>query len=206
MMGFVTRLCIGALGLASTARTSQYCDPVTSVCYEETKAGDLYVRMALPAVEQAPFDVLVQIVAPTATAGWAAVAWGGKMTKNPITLAWPNGDSTIVSSRWTDNHVLPEPYAGATYRVLRGSTVNATHWTLTTLCSGCSNWPASSDETTLNPKNESAKFAYALSPTPPAQPADNTSSITKHTVHDSFTLTLAAARTDRFEEYIRNLS
>lgn len=79
-----------------------YCDTVTNVCYSETKAGALYVRLALPAVEQEPFDILVQIVAPKTVAGWAAVAWGGKMTKNPITVAWANGNTTVVSSRWAE--------------------------------------------------------------------------------------------------------
>lgn len=101
MVSFST-LSATALALTSIANAAQYCDPVTSVCYSETKAGDLYIRVALPAVEQDPFDILVQIVAPKAAAGWAAVAWGGKMTKNPITVAWANGNKTIVSSRWAE--------------------------------------------------------------------------------------------------------
>ncbi len=88
--------------LARVTRAAQYCDSATSVCYSETKAGDLYVRVALPAVEEDTFDMLLQIVAPKTTAGWAAVAWGGKMIKNPITVAWANGNKTVVSSRWAE--------------------------------------------------------------------------------------------------------
>ncbi|KAK5627026.1 hypothetical protein RRF57_002741 [Xylaria bambusicola] len=91
-----TLLLVGAVNAA------QYCDPVTSVCYSETKAGDLYVRVAIPMVDQGPFDLLLQLVAPKRTAGWAAIAWGGKMTKNPITVAWANGNKTVVSSRWAE--------------------------------------------------------------------------------------------------------
>ncbi|KAI0441143.1 iron reductase domain protein [Xylaria telfairii] len=205
MVSFPT-LCATALALASMANAAQYCDPVTSVCYSETKAGDLYIRVALPAVEQDPFDILVQIVAPKAAAGWAAVAWGGKMTKNPITVAWANGNKTIVSSRWADARTPPVPYPNATYSVLQGSTANTTHWTLTALCSQCASWTADNAKTALNPNDKAAKFAYALAPTPPSQPANNASSIVKHTIHASFTVDLAAAKTEKFEEYVKALS
>ncbi|KAI1359264.1 iron reductase domain protein [Xylaria arbuscula] len=194
-----------ALLLIGAANAAQYCDPVTSVCYSETKAGDIYVRLAIPMVEQDPFDILLQLVAPKSAAGWAAVAWGNKMTKNPITLAWANGNSTMVSSRWADTRTPPVPYPAATYKVLKGSTSNATHWTLTAVCSGCAAWTADNAKSALNPNDKAAKFAYALSPTPPPQPANNASSISKHTVHASFTLDLAAAKTDKFEEYVSAL-
>ncbi|KAJ8131523.1 hypothetical protein O1611_g2106 [Lasiodiplodia mahajangana] len=77
-MRILSVLYTGALALTGVASAAQYCDSVTSVCYSETKAGDLYVRVALPAVEKDPFDMLVQIVAPKTAAGWAAIAWGGK--------------------------------------------------------------------------------------------------------------------------------
>lgn len=101
-MIFTSVFSIGALLLMGAANAAQYCDPVTSVCYSETKAGDLYVRVAIPAVNQDPFDLLLQLVAPKSAAGWAGIAWGGKMTKNPITLAWANGNTTVVSSRWAE--------------------------------------------------------------------------------------------------------
>ncbi|KAI0414342.1 iron reductase domain protein [Xylaria grammica] len=194
-----------ALLLVGAANAAQYCDPVTSVCYSETKAGDLYVRVAIPAVDKDPFDMLLQLVAPKATAGWAAIAWGGKMVKNPITLAWANGNNTVVSSRWADTRTPPVPYPSATYTVLKGSTSNSTHWTLTALCSQCAAWTADNAKSALNPNDKAAKFAYALSPTPPSQPANNASSITKHTIHATFTLDLAAAKTEKFEEYITSL-
>ncbi|TRX87981.1 hypothetical protein FHL15_011122 [Xylaria flabelliformis] len=166
-------LCTVALALASIVGAAQYCDPVTTVCYSETKAGDLYVRVALPAVEKDPFDILMQIVAPKAAAGWAAVAWGGKMTKNPITVAWANGNQIVVSSRWADQ---------------------------------CASWTADNAKMAINPNDTAAKFAYALAPTPPSQPANNASSIVKHTIHASFTVDLAAAKTEKFEDYVKALS
>lgn len=207
-MGFLSGsyLFLLAFALAGLITAAPYCDAVTSVCYSETKAGDLYVRLALPAVEQCPFDILVQIVAPKTAAGWAAVAWGGKMTKNPITVAWANGNTTVVSSRWADTRTPPVAYPNATYTVLKGSTANATHWTLNALCSQCASWTADNTKTALNPNDTAAKFAYALAPTPPSRPANNASSIVKHTVHATFTVDLAAGKTEKFEEYVQVLS
>jgi len=101
-MGLLSVLYTAALALTGVVSAAQYCDAATSVCYSETKSGDLTVRIALPAVEKDPFDALLQLVAPKAVAGWAAIAWGGKMTKNPLTVAWANGNTTVVSSRWAE--------------------------------------------------------------------------------------------------------
>ncbi|KAI8634475.1 iron reductase domain protein [Xylariaceae sp. FL1651] len=194
-----------ALVIADIISAAQYCDTATGVCYSEAKAGDLYFRVALPAVEQDPFDILLQIVAPK-SAGWAAVAWGGKMTMNPITVGWANGNSTIVSSRWADAHTPPVAYPKATYTVLKGSTANATHWTLTTLCAQCANWVAGNNtRVALNPNDKAAKLAWASATSPPSQPANNASSIPKHTAHGVFTLDLAAGKTEKFAEYIKAL-
>ena len=103
---------------------------------------------------------------------------------------------------------MPGAYQGATYEVLKGSGSNATHWTLTTLCRGCSQWKtdngtvvAGLDPAATSPVN----VAYALSQKAPAQPANNASSIGFHSAKGPLKLDLAAARTDRFEEYVRSL-
>lgn len=82
--------------------THKYCPGGTDICFSEfaTPADGIVFRIAIPDVEAAPFDILLQIVAPVATTGWAGLAWGGAMTGNPLTVAWPNGDSAVVSSRW----------------------------------------------------------------------------------------------------------
>ncbi|KAK8038451.1 hypothetical protein PG993_006862 [Apiospora rasikravindrae] len=200
--------------LASAASSSvimatQYCDPATSVCYEQMVEANMGVayRIAIPNVAAAPFDILLQIVAPKSV-GWAGVGWGGQMTLNPLTLGWANGDATGVSSRWAPYHSMPGPYAGATYTVLKGSETNSTHWTLTTLCRGCSQWTAQGGGTTsLDPAATTpVNLAYALSRMMPAEPANNTSSIAYHTARGMLTLDMAAAKTDKFEEYVQSLS
>ena len=81
-------------------QTSQYC-AADGVCYSQytVPTSNITYRIAIPDVSNAPFDVLLQITAPVAV-GWAGLAWGGVMAKNPLTVAWPNGDSAIISSRW----------------------------------------------------------------------------------------------------------
>ncbi|KAK3290350.1 uncharacterized protein B0H64DRAFT_421180 [Chaetomium fimeti] len=83
--------------------TAKYCPGGTQICFSEFRepTSNIYYRIAIPEVSAAPFDVLLQIVAPLDKAGWAGVAWGGKMNGNPLTVGWPSGDSAVVSSRWS---------------------------------------------------------------------------------------------------------
>jgi hypothetical protein len=83
-----------------------YVDQETGFTFSEylvpfSLSQNLVFRVATPASAQqgSPFDIVLQIVAPSNT-GWAAVAWGGSMVKNPITVGWPNGQSVTISSRW----------------------------------------------------------------------------------------------------------
>lgn len=106
MAGF-KHLALFALSWTASAepvkrQTSKYCPGGTAICFSEYKvaAQNLIYRIAIPDVQAAPFDILLQIVAPK-TVGWAGIAWGGQMSNNPLTIGWPNGDSVVVSSRWT---------------------------------------------------------------------------------------------------------
>jgi hypothetical protein len=84
------------------AETVKYCPESTAVCFSEFKTPSSYIvyRIAIPDVSSAPFDVILQIIAPVSTTGWAGLAWGGSMTKNPLTIGWAGGSSAIASSRW----------------------------------------------------------------------------------------------------------
>lgn len=80
--------------------TIKYCPGSTTVCFSEflTPTSNIIYRIAIPDVASAPFDILLQIVAPISTTGWAGLAWGGSMTKNPLTIGWASGSSAIASS------------------------------------------------------------------------------------------------------------
>lgn len=59
-------------------------------------------RIALP-IDSPTADGIIQIVAPSKY-GWCGFAWGGRMTGNPFTIAWPSkaatGEMITVSNRW----------------------------------------------------------------------------------------------------------
>ncbi|KAK0655158.1 hypothetical protein B0T16DRAFT_450893 [Cercophora newfieldiana] len=188
---------LALLALAATAssesvkrETAKYCPGGTSICFSESRieANDIVFRIAIPETTAAPFDILLQIVAPISVS-WASIAWGGKMTANPLTVAWPNGNSAVVSSRWATGRVLPAAYAGATYAVLPTTQTNATHWQLDVLCTGCSQWASGS----LNP-NGAPTFAWAKGSRAPSNPALNTSNFAYHDSHGTFSHDLTAAK------------
>ncbi|KAK3933645.1 hypothetical protein QBC46DRAFT_348400 [Diplogelasinospora grovesii] len=171
--------------------THKYCPGGTSICFSEYTVAthNITFRIAIPDVPAAPFDILLQIIAPVASTGWAGLAWGGKMSSNPLTIGWPNGNSAVVSSRYTSGHSVPGAYTGATYSILPSSTTNATHWQLDVLCVGCSQWGA----TSLNPNGTNA-LAWAKSSKAVSTPASNASSFAIHEAKAVFAHDFSQAR------------
>lgn len=89
-----------AASVPALQRRQTTCDADTGMCFAEATGSGILYRVGLPNVDAAPFDVLLQVVAPRSV-GWAGIAWGGQMTYNPLTVNWANGDSdVVVSSRW----------------------------------------------------------------------------------------------------------
>ncbi|KAK0717278.1 hypothetical protein B0T26DRAFT_625869, partial [Lasiosphaeria miniovina] len=156
--------------------THKYCPGGTAICFSEftVAAYNITYRIAIPEVTAAPFDILLQIQAP-ASVGWAGLAWGGKMSSNPLTLGWANGKTAVVSSRWTGGHSLPGAYTGATYTVLPTTTANSTWWQLDVLCKGCSQWAGGS----LNPNGVNG-LAWAKASRAVTTAASNTSAFSIH--------------------------
>lgn len=68
---------------------------------EYSLSNAIQLRVAVPsdAAPNQAYDAVVQIVAPREV-GWVGMAWGGGMTFNPLTVAYSNGQSVVVSSRW----------------------------------------------------------------------------------------------------------
>ncbi|KAK4186429.1 cellobiose dehydrogenase [Podospora australis] len=190
-----------ALGLTVSAEsakrqstTAKYCPGNTAICFSEFKVPthDVIYRIAIPDVSEAPFDVLLQIVAPISKAGWAGLAWGGKMNNNPLTVGWPNGNSAVVSSRWSTGRTVPGAYAGATYTVLPTTTTNATHWQLDVLCRGCSQWTGGA----LNP-NGVNNLAWAKNTANVNSVSSNTSAFGIHDGRGVFSHDLSVAKIPR---------
>jgi len=88
------------------ARAVSVVDQETGFTFSETKAAstlssNIVYRIATPANVPAgqPYDVVLQVIAPNSL-GWVGLAWGGSMVRNPLTVAYPNGQKPTVSSRW----------------------------------------------------------------------------------------------------------
>ncbi|KAK0735244.1 hypothetical protein B0T26DRAFT_634955, partial [Lasiosphaeria miniovina] len=181
--------------------TSKYCAS-SGVCYLQivTSGSNPTFRIAIPDGAAAPFDTLLQIIAPVSL-GWAGFSWGGGMTLNPLTVAWPNGNKVTVSSRWSNGRTLPGLYSSATYKTL-SSSKNATHWAVEVACTGCSRWSGGS----LTTSGSINTFAWAMSRTAVAQPASTGSSFSIHNNVGMFSDDLSAAKTPSsvFSQYIKS--
>lgn len=158
---------------------TRYCSPESAtVCFAEaTWPGGTrpIFRIAIPDnVQSAPFETILQIVAPISLT-WVGFAWGGGMVNNPITMAWMNGNTAVVSSRWATARTVPGMYNQATVKALMSSR-NATHWTAEILCTGCSRWTGGE----VSPVNNN-QFAWGSGRAAVAQPSNPQSSFPKHT-------------------------
>ncbi|KAH6651371.1 hypothetical protein F5144DRAFT_84613 [Chaetomium tenue] len=182
--------------------TGRYCNPASQICYLEYSWGPTVpvFRIAVPdtASSNTPFDTLLQIVAP-ASLGWVGFSWGGGMTLNPLAVVWPNGQSATVSSRWSTGRTLPDLYPSATYRTVSASR-NSTHWTVETVCKGCSKWSGGGLSAT-----GTNTFAWAVSKTAVAQPANSASSFQIHNNVGMFSEGLEQGKVPAavFEEYVK---
>ena len=194
-------------------------DPETGLNWASfTTERGLTFRVAVPeeVTETADFDTAFQIIAP-AHLGWVGLAWGGSMTYNPLAVSWPNGQEVTVSSRIAlqvthlsqrsgrgdimalkltaynlrSSFSPPLAYDFATYTVLeKGTHINATHWQVTAICSGCSRWGEEDSGGTihLNATGQNA-LAFAYSDVPVHDATKNDSSFNMHSgaghwVHD----------------------
>lgn len=77
------------------------CDAETKICYSSysNAASGLTFGVALPKTVTDPYDAIIRITAPI-NHTWAGFAWAGQMVWNPLTIAWPNGNSGVASARF----------------------------------------------------------------------------------------------------------
>jgi hypothetical protein len=86
---------------AAPSGAIKYYDVMTGFNFTQYTAQNINYRIAVPsnATKATPYDVVLQIVAPLTSCGWAGFAWGGGMTYQPLTIVWANGQNPVVSSR-----------------------------------------------------------------------------------------------------------
>lgn len=174
-------------------RSVSYVDPDTGFTFSESRAAatlsaNIIYRIAQPANIPAgqPYDIVIQGVAPNSL-GWVGLAFGGSMIRNPLTVAYPNGQKPTVSVRWATGHSTPAAYPSATITPLSaGNKSNGTHWQFTVKCTGCTTYTGSSGTIRIDP-NSSRRMGYACAPGKVANPASTTSTIPTHDVYNYFT-------------------
>ncbi|KAK4643125.1 hypothetical protein QC761_409760 [Podospora bellae-mahoneyi] len=179
-----------------------YEDPDTGLKFSSyTSARGISWRVAIP--EDIPegdkiFDTVLQVEAPI-DVGWAGFAWGGHMTYNPLTIVWPNGNDVVLSSRIAYGYYSPPEYPNAEYKIVKtGTHVNATHFQITAVCTGCSRW---GDEdigfTELDPEYDSTlAFAYGDYPVDTPEDPSSTFGIHDSLGHPVFSLGTQAKNAD----------
>lgn len=194
--------------------TSRYCSQasgsVPALCYLQYYVSPTQptFRIAIPsdASTSQPYDVILQIHSPIANT-WAGFSWGGGMTLNPLTVAWPNGNQgqVTVSSRWSQGRTTPGVYSGATLTKLSQSR-NSTHWSVEVACKGCSKWTGSYGGNLSLNAGSAQQFAWAISRTSVPQPANSASSFPVHNNQGMFSEPLDFAKNDRtaFNSYLSN--
>ncbi|KAI1325982.1 putative iron reductase domain protein [Xylariaceae sp. FL0255] len=202
-----TALGNGADSTTASAQSSPYTDGETGITFQRyTTPNNISYAVALPltANGSAAFDVVFQITAP-ASLGWVGWSWGGNMTYSPLTVAWPNGNSVTLSSRWTIKYALPVIYNDANYTILeKGTEANADYFKLTGVCTGCSVWLNDQGYDVFLNGAGNVNMAFAWSSEAVDQPANISSTFTKHDGVGHWVHDLANARTGSYGTYISN--
>ncbi|KAG9236982.1 hypothetical protein BJ875DRAFT_502985 [Amylocarpus encephaloides] len=184
------------------------CDAATSICYSQyTVPGrGITYGIALPADADATgnYDAIISVTATTATK-WAGFCWGGTMVFNPLTLSWPDGKGgATVSARFAFGLGLPQGYDGAEHFPMKGTMSNATHWTQTSLCKGCTQYQGGDGEIATLNSTGVVQFAWAEGTNPVSEPANNASSFSPHQNIGTWQHDLNAARSPKFESWVAN--
>ncbi|KAH7073390.1 hypothetical protein FB567DRAFT_553985 [Paraphoma chrysanthemicola] len=195
--------------LALEARAVAIVDQETGFTFSETKAAatltsNIVYRIATPANVPAgqPYDIVLQVIAPTSL-GWVGLAWGGSMIRNPLTVAYPNGQKPTVSSRWATGHSTPQAYTGATYTPLSsGNKSNGTHWQYTVKCTGCTTYTGSAGATRIDPLS-TRRLGFACAAGKVSNPSSTTSSIPVHDVYNYITHDFSAGANPNFEALLQ---
>ncbi|KAI2627639.1 actin-domain-containing protein [Hypoxylon sp. NC1633] len=198
----------GVIGLASSvlAQTDStpYVDADTGITFQSyTTTDGITYRLALPAdaTGDAAYDVILQVEAPVEL-GWAGWAWGGAMTYNPLTLVWHDGNTVQHSARQALGYYQPGTFDGSTYTVLKGTSVNETHFKFTALCTGCASWTDFDGNPYILNGAGDTNFAYAFSSTPMEEPANPDTGFSIHDNVGRWIHDLAGARSEQFPEWV----
>ncbi|KAF2118602.1 hypothetical protein BDV96DRAFT_643841 [Lophiotrema nucula] len=198
----------GVLALATSAfgqvqskvscDSSKFCFSV----YSNEESGSTF-GVALPSNVTDPYDVVLSITAPIANY-WTGFSWGGNMVWNPLSVVWPNGKTVTPSSRFAFGISMPQPYADAEHFVLKGTQTNSTHYTIVTLCKGCTGWQSNEDVRYSLNATGTTEFAWAYGAGAVEDPASNTSAFNVHAAYGKWTHDLNSSRNANFDAWVKS--
>ncbi|KAI0822858.1 CBD9-like protein [Trametes gibbosa] len=196
-----------ALALASatlgTQVASSYCDSASGFCFQGITDSTLDMTIGIvlpPDATPASDEYLVNFIVP-ASFGWSGISMGGQMANSLLFTMWPNGDEIMLGARWTNDYVLPTPYAGPKITILPPSKVNSTHINAVFRCQNCTAWDGGS----LGQGNldGTAVLAYVASTmTGVEDPSDIDSSFQEHDQFAFFGVDLSQSHSSSYSKYI----
>ena len=97
---------------------------------------------------------------------------------------------------------VPQPYDQAEYTLLKGTSSNATHWTMTARCRGCTSWQDSEDKLAVLNGTGTTEFAWARGTNAVQNPTNNQSSFNVHQSTEKWIHDLNAARSANFNSWV----
>ena len=139
------------------------------------------------------------------------------MVWNPLTVAWPNGNTAVPSSRFAlsvnlqcvmtlltlgSGLSLPQPYDEAEHTLMRGTISNSTHWTVVARCRGCTGYQGNDGERTSINGSGIVTFAWARGTQDVSEPANNGTSFGAHQDFGKWQHNLKDAQNTNFDEWV----
>lgn len=97
----------------------------------------------------------------------------------------------------------PTTYDAAEYFYLRGTSTNATHWTLTTLCRGCTAWSSNDESIASIHYTGTSNVACAQAKAPVVDPTDNATAFNYHDSFSKWEHDIKAARSPLFDTWVK---
>jgi glucose/arabinose dehydrogenase len=87
---------------------------------------------------------------------------------------------------------------------LKGTTTNATHYTLVALCKGCTAWQDNEENHFVLNATGTTQFAWAYGTSAVENPASNTSAFNMHVGYGKWVHDLNAARNSKFDAWVKS--
>ncbi|KAG2006675.1 cellobiose dehydrogenase [Coprinopsis cinerea AmutBmut pab1-1] len=203
LLTFLGVVFLKALSVAGQGSASRWCDSWTGVCFQRLydAGSDSAWGYVFPPSPRSEFIGI--FTAPIRT-GWIGASLGGGMTNNPLVVSWVNGNTPVISVRYTTQYGPPPVMNNAPRVTILGTSgVNATHQRIVYRCENCTTWSGGSGG--IN-QNGNHVFGYATHTTmKPGTPSNPGSSLSRHTIAGQHSLNTVDARSATYDAQLAAL-